>query len=186
METIKVKDLMTSFECFPRVYEDDSLFEAVQALDGGRHKLDSKGHRFMAVLVCAKSGKVMGKLNRVDILTCLEPEYLTNDELRKVSRFGLTPEFLHSMLDNFDLWKSPLQDICRKSFDRKVGELVAHQQTAMSIEVEATLNSAVHQLIMSRCQELLATSGGEAVGLLRLVDVFDQVAEQMKACQIKN
>ena len=184
METIKVKDLMTSFEGYPRVSEDASLFEAVQALDEGRHRLDAKGHRFMAVLVCAKSGKVIGKLNRMDILTCLEPEYLTNDELKKVSRFGLTPEFLHSMLDNFDLWKSPLQDICRKSFNRKVGELVAQQQTAMSIEAGATLNSAVHQLIMSRCQALLVTSGSEPVGLLRLVDVFDQVAEQMKSCQI--
>ena len=184
METIKVKDLMTSFEGYPRVYEDASLFEAVQALDEGRHRLDSKGHRFMAVLVCDKSGKVMGKLNRMDILTCLEPEYLSNDELKKVSRFGLTPEFLHSMLDNFDLWKSPLQDICRKSFNRRVGELVAHPQSGMSIEADATLNSAVHQLIMSRSQALLATLDGEPVGLLRLVDVFDQVAEQMKACQI--
>ncbi len=184
METIKVKDLMRSFEGYPRVYEDSSLFEAVQALDEGRKKLDEKGHRFMAVLVCNKSGKVLGKLNRMDILTCLEPEYLTNDELKKVSRFGLTPEFLHSMLDNFDLWKSPMLDICRKSFDRKVGELVAHQPVSMRIETDVTLNNAVHQLIMNRCQALLVTSNGEPAGLLRLVDVFDQVVAQMKACQI--
>ena len=184
METIKVKDLMTSFEGYPRVCEDSSLFEAVQALDEGRKKLDGKGHSFMAVLVCDKSGKVLGKLNRMDVLTCLEPEYLTNDELKKVSRFGLTPEFLHSMLDNFDLWKSPMLDICRKSFDRKVGELVAHQPASMSIEADVTLNNAAHQLIMNRCQALIVTLKGEPVGLLRLVDVFDQVVTQMKACQI--
>ncbi len=184
METIKVKDLMTSFEGYPRVSEDASLFEAVQALEDGRQRLDEKGHRFMAVLVCDKSGKVIGKLNRMDVLTCLEPEYLTNDELKKVSRFGLTPEFLHSMIDSFDLWKSPLLDICRKSFNKKVGDLISQQSSGMSIDAEVTLNNAAHQLIMNRCQALIVTSGGKAVGLLRLVDVFDQVAARMKTCQI--
>lgn len=184
METIKVKDLMTSFEGYPRVSDDASLYEAVQALDEGRQQLDAKGHRFMAVLVCDKSGKVIGKMNRMDILTCLEPEYLTNDELKKVSRFGLTPEFLHSMLDSYDLWKSPLLDICKKSFNKKVGDFVAHQPGSMSIEADVTLSNAVHQLIMNRCQALVVTSKGDPVGLLRLVDVFDQVAAQMKACQI--
>ncbi len=184
METIKVKDLMTPFEGYPRVSEDASLFEAVQALEEGRQRLDAKGHRYMAALVCDKSGKVIGKLNRMDVLTSLEPEYLTNDELKKVSRFGLTPEFVHSMLDNFDLWKTPFQDICRKSFNRKVGELVAHQAAGMTIDSDATLSAATHHLIMNRCQALMVLSNGEPVGLLRLIDVFDQVVEQMKACQI--
>lgn len=184
METIKVKDLMTSFEGYPKVSEDASLFEAVQALDEGRQKLDDKGHRFMAVLVCNKAGKVIGKFNRMDILTCLEPEYLTNDELKKVSRFGLTPEYLHSMLDSYDLWKAPLQDICRKSFNKKVGEFVSQQPSNVLIDSDVTLSKAIHHLIMSRCQALLVTSQGEAVGLLRLVDVFDQVSAQMQACKI--
>lgn len=184
METIKVMDLMTSFEGYPRVSEDASLFEAVQALDEGRQRLDQKGHRYMAVLVCDKTGKVIGKLNRMDILTCLEPEYLTNEELKKVSRFGLTPEFLHSMLDSLDLWKAPLLDICRKSFNHKVVDFIHKQATGLSIESDVSLNKAIHQMIMIRCQALLVTSNGEAVGLLRLVDVFDQVAAQMKACQM--
>ncbi|MGD9818281.1 MAG: CBS domain-containing protein [Desulfomonilaceae bacterium] len=184
METIRVKDLMTSFEGYPRVDEDASLYEAVQALEEGRQRLDGKGHRFMAVLVCDRSGNVIGKLNRMDILTCLEPEYLTNEELRKVSRFGLTPEFLHSMLDNYDLWKAPLLDICKKCLDHKVGEFIAHQSSEVYIDEEVSLSKAIHHLIMKRCQALVVTSRGEAVGLLRLVDVFDQVVAKMKACKI--
>lgn len=184
METIKVKDLLRPFEGYPRVSEDASLFEAVQALEEGSKRLDDKGHRFMAALVCNKAGKVIGKLNRMDVLTCLEPEYLTNEELKKVSRFGLTPEFLHSMLDGLDLWKAPLQDICRKSYGKTVGELVSQQSSTVFIDADIPLGKAVHQIIMSRCQALIVTSSGEAIGLLRLVDVFDQVAAKMKACQI--
>lgn len=184
METIKVRDLMSSFEGYPRVAQDASVWEALVALDEGRKRLDAKGHRFMAVLVCDSSGRIIGKLNRMDILTCLEPGYFTNDELKKVSRFGLTPEFLHSTLDDYDLWKSPLTDICRKSYNKKVGELVANQSPTGFIDANATLSQAVHQLIMSRCQALIVSSQGDYIGLLRLVDVFDEVAAQMKACQI--
>lgn len=184
MGTTFVRDHMTSFDGYPRVSEDASLFDAALALDEGRQRLDAKGHRFMAVLVLDKAGKVIGKLNRLDILTCLEPEYLTNEELKKVSRFGLTPEFLHSMLDNFDLWKSPLMDICRKSFGKRVGDFIQKQGSEVFIDAKATLNQAIHQLIMGRTQALLVVSDGEVSGLLRLVDVFDQVASLMRACRI--
>jgi hypothetical protein len=120
----------------------------------------------------------------MDILTCLEPEYLNNEELKKVSRFGLTPEFLHSMLESYDLWKSPLTDICRKSFDRRVSDFIPKQPSDVFIDANATLSQAIHQLIMSRSQALLVLSDGEVSGLLRLVDVFDQVVTLMRACQI--
>jgi predicted transcriptional regulator len=52
------------------------------------------------------------------------------------------------------------------------------------IDQEATLNRAVHQLVVGHFQSLLVTSKGEFVGILRLVDVFHELTERMKACKI--
>jgi CBS domain-containing protein len=50
---------------------------------------------------------------------------------------------------------------------------------------EATLDQALHQLVVGRHQSLLVTRDGrEIVGILRLTDVFQEVCEMIKACQL--
>ena len=36
-------------------------------------------------------------------------------DLKKVSGFGLSAEFMKSMMDKYELWKAPLEDLCRKA-----------------------------------------------------------------------
>jgi predicted transcriptional regulator len=52
------------------------------------------------------------------------------------------------------------------------------------VEADATLDEAIHQLVMGRHQSLLVTEKGRIVGILRLTDVFDQICEVMKTCAI--
>lgn len=47
-----------------------------------------------------------------------------------------------------------------------------------------TLDQAIHQLIMGKYQSLLVTRNGDIVEILRLVDVFREVFEQIKVCEI--
>jgi CBS domain containing-hemolysin-like protein len=53
------------------------------------------------------------------------------------------------------------------------------------VPMDATLDQALHQLVVGHHQSLLVTKDGkEIVGILRLTDVFQEVCEMMKACQL--
>jgi len=49
---------------------------------------------------------------------------------------------------------------------------------------DATLNEAVHRLIVGRHQSLLVTRGEEIVGVLRLTDVFSKICDFIKVCKV--
>jgi predicted transcriptional regulator len=184
MENLKVKDLMVPVQQYCTVYEDSTLLDAVMELEKARIQDEASGSPYRAVLVCSRDGKVVGKLSQLDVLRSLEPRYTEMGDLRKLSGFGISAEYLRSVMEKFELWKTSLDDLCRKAMDLKVGELVRSPLEGEIISEEATLDQAVHQLVVGHFQSLLVSSKGESVGILRLVDVFQEVTERMKACKI--
>jgi hypothetical protein len=52
------------------------------------------------------------------------------------------------------------------------------------VEEKASLNEAIHHLIMGHHQSLLVTRGKEIVGILRLSDLFYEVGERIKTCEL--
>ena len=52
------------------------------------------------------------------------------------------------------------------------------------VEEKASLGEAIHQLVMGHHQSLLVTKEDEIVGILRLVDVFKEICEGIKACEL--
>jgi CBS domain-containing protein len=184
METTKIKDLMLSLKEYVTISEDATVFEAVLALEEARKKTVESVVPHRAILVCDKNNKVIGKLSQLDVLRSLEPKYGTISELKGVSGFGLGADYVRSMMDTYDLWKAPLVDLCRKAADVKVGSVVRAPLEHELIDQEATLNRAVHELIVGHHQSLLVTAQGEIVGILRLADVYQAVTDRMKACRL--
>jgi len=184
MDAIKVKDLMVPLHEYAVISEDATLFEAVSTLEESRMRFDSRGYRHRAVLVQNSKGVIVGKLSQWDILSSLEPNYNKMGDLKRLSGFGLSAEFLRSMIDRYELWQCPLDDLCRKASDVRVGDIVSSPTEGEVTDSEASLNQAVHQLIMGHYQSLLVKHDDEVVGILRLSDVFDEVAKRMKACRM--
>lgn len=183
MEAIKVKDLMVPVGQYVCVSEDATLYEAVMALEEAQSNFAATGYPHRAVLVCDKEGKVLGKLGQIDILRSLEPRYSEVSDLKRVSGFGLSAEFMRSMMQEYDLWKAPLDDLCRKAARIRLGSMVSAPLEGELVEAEATLNRAVHQMIIGHHQSLLVISGEVIVGILRLSDVFKEVGNRIKACR---
>lgn len=184
METIKVKDLMVPLDQYACVSEEATLYEALVALEAAQTKNASNDHPHRAVLICDKTNNVKGKMGYLDLLRSLEPKYSEVSDLRKVSGFGLTAEFMRSMMQRYDLWKAPLDDLCRKAAHVKLGTIAAAPLEGEFIDQGADLDQAIHQMIMGHHQSLLATSKGRIVGVLRLTDVFKEVSDRIKACKI--
>ena len=181
MKTHSVKDLMVPLADYATVPEDATMYEAVMALEKAQQEFDRSRYLHRAVLVYNKNKQIVGKVSQLDILKALEPKYEQIEDSRSISRFGYSRQFLKKMLDQFSLWDKPLNDICKKASVIKVKDFMYTPTEGEYIEEQATLNEAVHQLVMGHHQSLLVTRGKEIVGILRVTDVFLEVCNTIKA-----
>jgi CBS domain-containing protein len=184
VKTIAVKDLMVPLSEYATVFQAATLYDAVLALEKAQQTFDPEKHRHRAVLVYDEHNKVVGKLGQLDILKTLEPKYAEMGDLGPLSRAGFSPQFLRSMVEKFALWDKPLSDICSKAARLKVEDIMYAPTEGEYVEENASLGEAIHQLVMGHHQSLLVTRQGEIVGILRLVDVFKEVCEAMKTCEL--
>jgi CBS domain-containing protein len=184
MESMKVKDLMVPLDQYVCVNAEATISDAILALEEAQAKYGARTYPYRAVLVCDKDNNVIGKVGHLDVLRSLEPKYSELVDLKKVSGFGLSAEYMRSMMADFDLWKTPLEDLCHKAATVSLGSIVAAPLEGELVDSEATLDQAVHQLIMGHHQSLLVTSGDRIVGMLRLTDVYREVSDRIKACKV--
>jgi predicted transcriptional regulator len=52
------------------------------------------------------------------------------------------------------------------------------------VEEDATLDVAIHRLVMGHHQSLLVTRGEKIVGIIKLTDVFAEIFQTMKAAEL--
>ena len=114
----------------------------------------------------------------------LEPKYGEMGDRIPISRFGFSPKFLASMLEQFKLFDKPLDHICRKAAEMKVKSFMSTPTAGEYIEESTSLDLAIHQLIMGHHQSLLVTRKDQIVGILRLTDVFKHVCQRLKSCSL--
>jgi CBS domain-containing protein len=184
MKKITVKELMVPLPEYATVPQDATLFEAVLALEEAQKKFDQSRERHRAILVLDKKKHVVGKLSQLDVLKGLEPNYGKIGDFRGSSRLGFSPDFLKSLLETHALWQKPLHDLCKRAGQIKVEDIMYAPSEGEYVREDASLDEAVHQLIVGHHQSLLVTRGKEIVGVLRLGDVFGHVCELIKTCEI--
>lgn len=184
MKTSLVKDLMIPLSEYATVEEDATLFEAVMALEKAQMAFDHSKYSHRAILILDKKGKVAGKLSQIDVLRALEPKYAEMQGSHGLARYGFTQKFMKSMLTQYHLWESPLKDICSKAGEKCVKDFMYTLTEGEYVSVEASLDEAIHQLVLGQHQSLLVTRDNEIVGILRLTDVFAAVFHVMKECSI--
>ena len=184
MEDYLVKDMMVPLSEYATVHEEATLFEAVLALEEAQENFEDKHTRYRhrAILILDKDGHVVGKLSQLDVLKALEPKYKKMIDGAGLHRYGFTKEFEKSLLEDYHLFASPLDDICRKAGEQNVKEFMYTPTEGEYVSEDATLELAIHQLIVGRHQSLLVTRNEKIVGVLRLTDVFAAVFHKMKEC----
>lgn len=184
MQTIKVKELMVPLAKYATVSDDATLYEAVLALEEAQKNIEEGRHRHWAVLVCDRGGRVIGKISQLDVLKGLEPRYAEIDRLTEASKLVYSPEVLKSMLEEYYLWKKPLEDICKKAAEVRVSTMMSTPVPGEYVEEETTLDEAIHRMVMGRFQSLLVKRNDDIVGILRLSDVCARICEMIKVCSL--
>jgi len=184
VKSYSVKELMVPLSEYATVTEDATLYEAVLSLEEAQEKFEDKHTRYRhrAVLILDKNGNVIGKLGQLDVLRALEPKYQGMIEGEGSHRFGFTKEFMQSTWEDYNLFANPLDDICRKAGEQNVKEFMYTPTEGEYVSEDASLEAAIHQLIMGHHQSLLVTRDEKIVGILRLTDVFAALFHKMKEC----
>ena len=171
---LKVKDLMVPLSEYATVSIDATLFEAVAALKKAQDEYDKDNYRHRAILIYDGKDKIVGKVSQHDILRALEPKY---DQMGSVGmrRFGFSSKFLKVMFDQFELWNSALEDICKKAGSLKVKNFMYTPTEGEYIDENAGLSQAIHQLVMGHHQSVLVTQQKRIVGILKLTEVYRKI-----------
>jgi CBS domain-containing protein len=127
-------------------------------------------------------GNVVGKVGQIDILRAMEPKYDELDQPSSRLHTGFSREFMKSLMERHQLWQETLQDICSKAADRKVNTFMVTPSEGEFVDESASLDEAIHHLVMGHHQSLLVIRQDKIVGILRLTDVFETVSNIIRQC----
>ncbi len=175
---------MVPISDYATVSEEATLYDAVLALEKAQKEFNHARYRHRAILIFDKDNKIVGKLSQLDVLRSLEPKYGEMGTQKSLAHFGFAQKFLKSMLEQYRLWDKPLDDISKKASELKVKGFMYTPTEGEYVQEDASLDEAIHQIVMGRHQSLLVTKGEDIVGVLRLTDVFNEICEAIKTSKM--
>ena len=177
MEDKKVRDLMHSLDEYATISSNCTIKEALVALNNAQLGLTPERHQHRAVLVLDGSGSVVGKLTHWAILRSLEPDMLQNEDLASLDRAGLSEEFVSRLKQQTRLFGGSMTRRCEAAGRVQVEDAMV--PVGESISENAPLSEAIQQFVLLHSQSLLVRRGEKVIGILRLSDVFEEVANQI-------
>ena len=180
MQSLLVKDLAVPLAEYATVHDRATLHDAIMALEEV-HALDQSHYRHRAILVFDDKNRVIGKLGQFDILIALESKYNQLGDLDRLACIGLSNAFVQSVFKQYSFWSKPLGEICSASAQLNVDDIMHRLGEDEYIDETASLDEAIHQLIMGRHQSLIVTRGEEIVGILKLSDIFRDVCVMIQS-----
>jgi CBS domain-containing protein len=133
-------------------------------------------------LVYNGNQEIIGEVSQLDVLRSLEHGYKKIGDLRYASHSGFSAKFIKSLIEQYGFWQRPLGEIYR-SVRTKIKDFMYTPTEGEFVEQDASLDEAIHQLIMGHHHSLLVTRDKEIVGILRLKDMFSEIYQKTKACE---
>lgn len=173
----RVVDLMLPLEDYAVVDQDKTVFDALKALEASQEKLPPGRQPHRAILVKNRRGEIVGKLHHFAFLRALVPERKAMGALALLDRAGVADDLRESSMRTLDLLTSDLMDVCERARNVQVGDV--YSPTTVSVEADAPLTDAIVIFLRHQTLSLLVKRGDRTVGILRLSDLFDELARQI-------
>ncbi len=173
MELKKIKEIMIPVESYANVNQNLSLYDAIIAIRKAQEKLTPGMPAIRGVLVRDDENNIVGKMGHLAFLKALEPKYNNFVDFENLNRAGVNADLISSMIDNLRLWQDDLISICKRASSIKVKD--AMKSESESIDENASINEAIHKIIIMQSLSLLVKSSSKIVGIIRLSDLFHEV-----------
>ena len=183
MKNCKIEDMMVPLTEYATVTIGATLHDAILALEKAQEDFDQTKYRHRAILVLDETGDVVGKISQHAALRALEPQYLKMASNSSAAHYGFSVPFLQDLQEQYSLLDGALENICQKAAKMKVEDFMSKLTEGEFIDLGASLDKAIHMLVMGHHQSLLVKQAGKVVGVLRLTDVFAAVFHVLKTCE---
>lgn len=177
MDTRRVSELMLPLEQYATTPCSSTLHDALVALSKAQLGLTNDRHHHRAVLVLDEAGKVIGKVTHGSILRALLPQGLTKKDHDILARTGLSSSFIETLAQRHP-FRGSLEQM--RALADRVLVCDAMVPVEESIDENARMCHAIAQMVDRHAQSILVTRGGTVVGILRLSDVFEEVADAIR------
>lgn len=178
MDSKTVGDVMLPLREYATIGSDRTLRDALRALNKAQLGLTYDRHQHRAILVLDSAGTVIGKLTHWAILRSLEPDLLRDDDLESLDRAGLSRQFLNRLKRRTRSFGGSVNRMCTVAARVRVADAMV--PIGESIAEDVPLSVAIRQFVLLHAQSLLVIGDGGAVGILRLSDVFEEVADRIR------
>lgn len=176
-----VRELMLSLAEYATISAEATVKEALVALSKAQMGLTYDRHHHRAVLALDEHGDVVGKLTYWSILRALEPRFFGAQDEEMLARSGLNPDFIDEVLARSErVYKRrpALRALCAEAGRVMVRDAMV--PVTESIDESAPLTDAIRMLVLGHWQSVLVRRAGRVVGILRLADVFEEVADLIR------
>lgn len=157
-----VKNLMLPMAECPTVSPDDTVQRAITLLK----EAAAKGHQ--CVLVMDEKRQPKGLLSRRVLLRTLEPQFVVTD------RWAL-PVF----------WNGFFTDKCKEEAQKKVKEIM-RPINLLTVEANDPIIKAIHIMVSNHVGLLPVLETGKVVGVLRLHEIFQEIAGLVANLELNN
>lgn len=183
MDHKTVKDVMIPLDEYPMVSQDKTVFEAILSFDEASGKPERKGQPYRSVLILDDKKRVIGKIGQLALLRALEPHRNILSDVDKIVSAGINPQFIIATMEHFQFYDENFAELCLRA--RHINVRTVMQPVVESIAEDAPLGEAIRKIVTWNTLSMLVMRGDEAVGLLRISDLCQAIAEEMKRAMKK-
>jgi len=173
----RVKDLMLPLSEYAVVSPDATVFDALAALQAALSRLPPGKQPHRAVLVRSARGEIIGKVHYFAVLRAMLPERRTLEDGSVLDRAGVADDVRESYRRMLDLLLGELIDFPERARRTLVRDV--YTPATICIREDASLYDAILSFLNHQTLSLLVRRGDETVGILRLSDLFEEIARQV-------
>ena len=161
----RVRDILVPLSEYPNIRDTATLRDAFAVL----HDAYASGKRYRHILVLDGSGHLVGLLGIRDILHGIFPDYLRTGEHHHFE--GPHAEFPALTL----IWQETYATKSKEAASKLVKSFM--DKVRATIKPDAPLTLAAYLMVINDISILPVVDDGHVVGVIRMVDVFNQAAE---------
>ncbi len=178
MDVKRVKDIMIPLNELPTISHRARMIDAINVLDAAQERRAPGRPHYRAVLVLDDDGSVIGKIDLLAFLRAIEPERTVMKDKRKLSSAGVSDQFIDTVFKHYHFFENSFSDLCLHGLTLTARE--AMNPITDTIDGDCSLVEAVHRFVVREELSFPVVSHGRTVGLLRLAELYREIADQMK------
>ncbi len=170
MASKKAGDIMIPIDNYPSVKHNTTLREAVRVIEEAKLQVEGRFSLPRVLLVFNDEGNLLGLVRRRDIMRGLEPKFLKTmavPDRRRLFEIEIDPNLV-------DLSTGKIGSAMQIQAEQPVSEVI--MPVVATVGIDDHLAKIIYKMV-NRDQSLLPVmKGDKVVGVVRSVDVFQEVA----------